>query len=507
MSSPIRITGLNSGLDTESIITALTQTKQDKVNTYTGNQKKLSWTQDKWKELNKKVVSFYNGSLSTMRFSTAYTKKTTTVSDESAATVVTGSNAMNTTQTLDITSLATASFLTGSQISASNGSSTTMEELGLTSGGTLKFTIGDSTDEISVDVAASDSIDTVISNLENETGLDFNFDTNQNRFYISSSEAGEDNAFHLVSTEAMTALGLVYTDSDGNVTTDESEAANYVAGSNAAITLNGVSYTSDSNTFEINGLTITANEVASGITITTKQDTSGIYDSIKDMLTEYNTLMKEFATLYNADSASSYKMLTDDEKEAMTESEVEEWENKIKEGLLSGDETIGTVRSAMKQIMNSSFSITLSDGTSANYYLANFGIATGSYFEVDEDERDLLHIDGDEDDSLTSGNTDKLSAMISSDPDAVMSFFTQLTQSLYGKMSDLMRGTTYSSSYTIYEDKLMASQYSAYTTKISDAQDDLTAAQDRLYEKFSAMETALASINSNSSSLSSFFSS
>ena len=59
--------------------------------------------------------------------------------------------------------------------------------------------------------------------------------------------------------------------------------------------------------------------------------------------------------------------------------------------------------------------------------------------------------------------------------------------------------------FTIYEDKLMASQYSAYTTKISDAQKALEAAQDKYYKKFSTMETALSKINSSSSSLAGFF--
>jgi flagellar hook-associated protein 2 len=95
--------------------------------------------------------------------------------------------------------------------------------------------------------------------------------------------------------------------------------------------------------------------------------------------------------------------------------------------------------------------------------------------------------------------------MISSDPDAVQSFFTELSRSMYSKLSDLMKGTSYSSSFTIYEDKLMASQYSAYTTKIDTAQKALEAAQDKLYKKFSTMETALGKINTSSGSLSSFF--
>ena len=69
----------------------------------------------------------------------------------------------------------------------------------------------------------------------------------------------------------------------------------------------------------------------------------------------------------------------------------------------------------------------------------------------------------------------------------------------------MMKGSEYSSSFTIYEDKLMASQYSAYNTKISDAQKALEAAQDKYYSQFSRMESTLAKINSNSGSLSSFF--
>ena len=54
-SSLIRMTGLSSGLDTESMITALTSTYQTKVDTLTGEQKKLTWKQDKWKSLNKDI--------------------------------------------------------------------------------------------------------------------------------------------------------------------------------------------------------------------------------------------------------------------------------------------------------------------------------------------------------------------------------------------------------------------------------------------------------------------
>ncbi len=496
---PIRITGMNSGLDTESIITALTSTKKTKLDTAKGDQKKLTWKQDKWKELNKKVVSFYNGALSNMRFSTAYTKKTTTSSNEKAATVITGTNAMNTTQKLSISSLASSAYMTGGQMKSGGDitGSTTMDQLTGFTAGSLSITLGDPADTenqktYSIDVASTDTIDGVISKLKEKVGdqLTFNFDEKNGRIFASANESGKEYTFRF-SGDAAAGLGLA--------------DAKYIDGSSASITLNGETYTSNSNTFEINGLTITANEVAENITLTTKQDTSGIYDNIKNLIKEYNDLMKEFSTLFNADPAKKYKMLTDEQKDEMSDKEVEEWENKIKTGLLSGDETVGTIRSALRSIVANPIEITMADGSTSSLSLASFGIATGSYFSTEENERDLLHIDGDPDDSSTSGNTDLLKAMISSDPDAVMNFFTEFSKTMYGKLSDLMKGTEYSSAFTIYEDKLMASQYSAYNTKISDAQSALEAAQDKLYSKFSRMESALSKINSSSGSLSSFF--
>ena len=54
---PIRITGLNSGLDTEAIISALVSSYNYKTNKYKKAQTKLSWKQDAWKTLNTKIYS------------------------------------------------------------------------------------------------------------------------------------------------------------------------------------------------------------------------------------------------------------------------------------------------------------------------------------------------------------------------------------------------------------------------------------------------------------------
>ena len=83
---PIRITGLTSGLDTESIISALVSSYNYKTNKYKKAQTKLSWKQDAWKSLNTKIYSLYS-SVGSMKLSTAYNLKSTTVSDSTKATV------------------------------------------------------------------------------------------------------------------------------------------------------------------------------------------------------------------------------------------------------------------------------------------------------------------------------------------------------------------------------------------------------------------------------------
>ena len=114
--------------------------------------------------------------------------------------------------------------------------------------------------------------------------------------------------------------------------------------------------------------------------------------------------------LYNADAAKDYEPLTDEEKEEMSEDAIKEWETKIKDALLRRDGTLNTVAGAMKSVMMSGFEV-----NGQKMYLNNFGIETMSYFLAAENEKNAYHINGDPDDAASSGNPDKLKAMIASD--------------------------------------------------------------------------------------------
>ena len=287
-----------------------------------------------------------------------------------------------------------------------------------------------------------------------------------------------------------------------NGTLKSSSGAARITGSDAEIILNNATYTNNTNNFSINGLTIEASALTDGaVTITTNTDIDGIYNNIKDFFKEYNNIIKSMDEAYNATSAKGYEPLTSDEKEAMTDDEVEKWEKKIKDSLLRKDSTLGSASSSMKNLMAQAFEI-----NGKKYSLASFGIKTQDYFSAGTNEKGVYHIDGDSDDSVSAGNDDKLRAAIANDPDAVVEFFSKLTTSVYNDLGNRMASSSTSSAFTLYNDKQMEKEYSTYTTKISSKEEEITTWEDYYYKKFSSMESALAKLNQTQSSLSGYFS-
>lgn len=494
---PIRLSGMNSGLDTESIIAELVKAKSVKKDNLKKAQTKLSWKQEAWKDLNAKVYGLYSKTLSNMRLTGDYYKKTTKVSNDKAATVITGGNAVNGVQSLEIKSLAASGYLTGGKLEDVTGSTRLSKLEGIEAGSKISLTTGDKTTEITVD--ENMTVSDLVKQLQ-EAGVNANFDEKNQRFFISAKETGKEADFKLeADDDVLKALGL---STDASV--PEEKRATRIMGEDAKIILNGSTFTSKDNTFEINGLTITANEVTTGpITLTTANDTDGIYDMIKGFLKEYNEIINEMDKLYSAEPAKGYNPLTDEEKDAMSEDEVKKWESKIKDSILRRDSTLGTVASAMKQIMMGG--VEMSDGK--KLYLSEFGIGTLGYLNAPENEKNAYHIDGDPDDTNTASNSDRLKTAIANDPDRVIEFFSQLSKSLYNKLGDMMKSTEYSSAFTLYDDKSMKEEYNDYNEKISRQEKLITNYEDRYYKKFTAMETALAKLQSKESALSGLFSS
>lgn len=329
---------------------------------------------------------------------------------------------------------------------------------------------------------------------DKETGKDFGYLAFHGQPHLTFSAADANGTDIL----AKLALDQGYMDDKINVPTK-------IDGQDAEIRLNGEIYNSSTNNFTINGLDINAQAVTgdgdeNALTIGVAVDTQGLYDKVKDFLTQYNNIINEITKLYNADSASGYEPLTDDEKDSMSDREIEKWESKIKDSLLRRDNSLSSLMSSMINAMNKNIMV---NGT--NYNLTSFGIHTMGYLNSVKNEHNAFHINGDPDDENTSGEKEELMKAINSDPDTVVEFMKQLATNLYQAIDDNMQSSTMRSRYKIYNDKEMDKQYDAYTKQIKEWEDRVSAKEDYYYKKFSQMETALAKLNSQTNTLSGLF--
>lgn len=687
---PIRITGMNSGLDTESIISELVKAQRTKVDSTKKKQTKIQWKQDAWKELNTKIHNLFQKTLANMRFTTDYSKKITDISNPSIASIISSDDAMNATQKLTVDELATTGYLTGKEVNGDVTKTTKLTDLGIAEGSTITVTTsGKATD---IKITEGMTVGSFVASLKS-AGVEANFDEKNKRFHIAAAKSGKDNDFTLTAsnsdgTDALNKLGILsydtktletykkYADMNANAikeavdadvakrlqsyisqrkslleTQEKQEKAieesknafsaefdsesieaalankdtlkgeidqlkadieaagdaateadkerlaklqnkmsaveNYekqtealeatknsiegieeyldvsdpnnikegsklteevekawkdktdtakdiidktetstvdgtttitikkdgdgnpllqgnsekkLEGQDAQITLNGVTYKGETNTFEVNGLTITALQKSSEeVTLTTRRDTEGVYNIIKNFLKEYNALINEMDKLYNAEAAKDYEPLTDDEKKELSDSEVEKWESKIKDSILRRDSNLSSISTAMKTVMLKGAMV-----NGKQMYLSSFGIETLGYMNAAENERNAYHINGDEDDSAVSSKTNDLKAAIAADPDTVIAFFSQLAQNLYSELDKQSRSIEGIRSFgSFYDDKKMQSDYDDYKTKIKKQEDKLTAMEDRWYKKFTAMETAMAKMQSNQSAITS----
>ncbi len=230
----IRLSGLQSGLDTDTIVQELVKAQSQKKEKLVKSQKKLEWKQDAWKTLNSKIYKLYNSALSNLRYQYTFMKKATTVSNPNAVKVITGENAVNGVQSLEIKNLAKPGFLTGGKVKGGNQgytAETKLSELGITDDSQISVTSNGKTVDITLN--ENTTIDELLTNLQS-AGINASFDEKNQRFFISSKESGTANDFQLMAgnsngTNALSQLGLVTATMDSNTKALYDEYASFVA--------------------------------------------------------------------------------------------------------------------------------------------------------------------------------------------------------------------------------------------------------------------------------------
>lgn len=632
----MRMTGLVSGMDTESMVKELVSASSEKVNKIKQKKQDVEWKKEIWSGLNTKIYNFYKTQLSAFKSVSNYKTKKATASDETKVTVKAGAGATNGTHSVSIEQTASSAYLTGDNIKTYGKSYTTYNDAGLstkfadmvdaqgadlglagqkitisagndtipalelelggsgdngvesisalnaklkaTSGyenlqaslkdGKLVFTnssektlddgtkvgeiytiesaalgmsgeVGyekgdadsntmsaDFTAKVKQDFTSTDiSTSTKLADLGIKVGTTFSvngkdfvvddkstindfttalskmgvsasFDASHGRFYLNASKTGAANDFNLTSSDssALEALGL-------------GSKAEKVDARDAIIYYNKVKYTSDSNTLTVNGLTITAKaKTDSAVNIEVAADTDSAYNTVKKFVKAYNDLIDEMNKYYNEKDAG-YDALTEDERSKLSDTQIEKWEEKAKQGLLRRDSTLQTLLSGMRTTLNRGVQVTMEDGSTKTMTLASLGIVTGDYTENGK-----LHILGDEDDDQYSSETNTLKNLLESGSDIVGQVIggSTNTSGVGTQMYDYLRKSMtriegVRSTQTFYNDKTLDSEIDDYDDDIDKWDEKLQNLEDKYYDQFSKMESAMAKLQSQQSYLSSLF--
>ncbi len=629
----MRMTGLVSGMDTESMVKELVSANSEKVNKIKQKKQDAEWKKEIWSSLNTKIYNFYKTQLSAFKTVSSYNAKKAIVSDETKVSVKAGASATNGTHKISVEQTASSAYLTGDNIKTYGKSYTRYNDAGLSTkfedmtdadgnslnlkGQTISFSEGTETiefvlggegengvaslSELNEKLAANENFKGISASIKDgkltfgnatattndsgdlvgttffvdaqalglsgvisydkdsengntlssdftakvkyeftsedisgstkladlginvgttfsvngkdfvvdekstindftsalsKMGVSASFDAAQGRFYINASKTGAANDFNVTSNDssALDILGL------GSKSTK-------VDARDAIIYYNDVKYTSDSNTMTINGMTITAKaKTDTDVNIEVSADTDAAYNTIKNFVKAYNDLIEEMNKYYNEKDAG-YDALTDDEKSSLSDTQIEKWEEKAKQGLLRRDSTLQTLLSNMRTTLNQGVTVTLADGTTKTMSLASLGIVTGDY-----SENGKLHILGDEDDEEYASQDNKLRAALESEDNIVSQIIGGTTENkgVGTQMYDYLRKSMtriegVRSTQTFYNDKTMDSEIDDYDDEIDKWEEKLKALEDKYYDQFAKMESAMAKLQSQQSYLSSLF--
>ena len=316
-------------------------------------------------------------------------------------------------------------------------------------------------------------------------GVTMTYDRFSDQFKLESNTTGEST----IKVGGLTAFGI--------------NNGSYKGGSKASVWLNGVRREFDSNTFDIDGVRITLNGTTGktgydpaedDINVSFTRDATEAVEKIKSFVDAFNVIISKLENLLKETKTrteATYTPLTDEEKSAMSDKQIEEWEAIAKKGILRND---AGLQSLTNNLRNALFDQVRSAGLSPS----QIGLTTGRW---EDNTGGQIILD-----------EDKLRAALEKDPDKVANVFmggaddtVSSGRGLLWRMEDLMNG---------YIDGSQSTSLSNLEASIRKANEQMEKLQmkmydeeDKLYKKFAAMETALSKIQSQSDWLTAMLSS
>ncbi|MBU7594573.1 flagellar hook-associated protein 2 [Metabacillus halosaccharovorans] len=398
----IRIGGLASGMDTDTLVSDLMKAERIPLNKLTQKKQVLEWQRDDYRSMNTLLSDFDKYIFDNMTLQKDFLKKTVTSSMSDAVTATANSSSANVSTSLNVTQLATsANWISGTSSYTAPIANTEIE---------MQVTNGDGTvKDVKMTIKAGATLDEVLKQFSNNKDLGVTAFSESGKVVMTKNDTGSKASIKLMDADAealFTSLGFTFDGGTKNLNVTNS-------GKDATFEINGLATSRSSNTFTINNVNYTLNDVTNGKTakISVGNDTDSMVDKIVQFVNKYNEMIEKINGEISETRYRDYQPLSNEEKEAMSEKQVELWEEKAKSGLLKNDSILSGTLTKMRTALYTPYTGT---GSNSDYnQLAQIGITTSSNYR----ENGKLSID-----------ETKLRAAIDKDPNAVFQLFSGATK-------------------------------------------------------------------------------
>lgn len=343
------------------------------------------------------------------------------------------------------------------------------------------------------------------------TGLTFDEDNNRfvgNKSNIESLYTTHNDIYKALFDGVANNSGSVTILGNGSPVTTMSGIAGTThigtAGNDAQAKVNGTIITRSSNSFTVDGISMELTKEGGTASISTSRDSDTIVKSVKQFVDDYNTLVKALRDQTDSDATyRKYAPLTDAQKAEMKDSEITSWEKNAKTGLLRNDDDILSFLNDMRSAL-------YTKPTNSNYAMYDIGIETEEYSSGSSslgtltfDETAFRKALSDDPQSVANLFTDKESG-VASQLSSICDATAKVSLSSPGSLVQLAGVTTKSWST---KNNDIYNQIKDIDDKITDLKAKYEDERTRYWNKFNSMEAILSNYNSQSSWLTSQFSS
>ncbi|SEN64933.1 flagellar filament capping protein FliD [Paenibacillus sp. OV219] len=494
----MRISGLASGMDIDSMVKELMKGRRASLDTLVQKRTVVQWQQEDYREMSTKIVDFRNNKIAGYNLSSAINAKKADVSGNAGALTVnatsstaSGSMDVNVQQVAQV-ARTMFTFDGNGDGTADSTSGKTLVDLGFDT--SLPIFVNGA----QIDLDGTDSIKTLVSKINSNKSAKvtamYNDATGQ--LSITNSQVGKGSGVNGSDdpdgSVSITGMSALFTEAK-------------TAGKNAVVDVNGITYEQTSNRFAVNGIdfTLKAESGTSGsTTVSVVTDTDKILNTIKSFVADYNSIVDTVNGKIGQERYRSYTPLTDDQREGMTDKQQELWDEKSHSGLLRNDTILSGMLSDLRTASTSSYSGTTS--------IQSIGITTGSWYD-----KGKLVIDENKLRSAIEENPEQVVNMFSKSGDDSkptnqnVGVFAKMTRILSNTLKSLNEkaGTSTTSTDTTFSflpNSMLSSQITDMQNRESSMADRLADVENQYYKTFSAMEEAMNKYNSQASSLSSF---